>query len=96
VVLSASYDPGWQATVNGRPAPTVMVAPALVGVVVGPGVHRVTFSYAGYGSYTALFVLTLVVLAVLALAPFVWRRMLRSTGAHASGTMGGNDDPPRP
>ena len=63
VVLSASYDPGWHATVNGRPAPTVMVAPALVGVVVGPGVHTVTFSYAGYGSYNALFVLALVVLA---------------------------------
>ena len=64
VVLSASYDPGWHATVNGRPAPTVMVAPALVGVVVGPGVHTVTFSYDGYGSYTALFVLALVVLVV--------------------------------
>ncbi len=96
VVLSASYDPGWQATVNGRPAPTVMVAPALVGVVVGPGVHTVTFSYAGYGSYTALFVLALVVLAGLALAPFAWRRMRRFTGAHAAGTMGGHDDPPRP
>ena len=97
VVLSASYDPGWQATVNGRPAPTVMVAPALVGVVVGPGVHRVTFSYAGYGSYPALFVLALLVLAALALAPFVWRRQRqRSTGAHAAGTMGGRDDPPRP
>ena len=59
VVLSASYDPGWHATVNGRPAPTVMVAPALVGVVVGPGVHTVTFSYGGYGSYPALFVLAL-------------------------------------
>ena len=96
VVLSASYDPGWQATVNGRPAPTVMVAPALVGVVVGPGVHTVTFRYAGYGSYTALFVLALVVLAGLAVAPFAWRRMRRFTGAHAAGTMGGHDDPPRP
>ena len=96
VVLSASYDPGWQATVNGRPAPTVMVAPALVGVVVGPGVHKVTFSYAGYGSYTALFVVAFVVLAGLAVAPFAWRRMRRFTGAHASGTMGGHDDPPRP
>jgi hypothetical protein len=96
VVLSASYDPGWHATVNGRPAPTVMVAPALVGVVVGPGVHTVTFSYAGYGSYTALFVLAFVVLAGLALAPLGWRRLRRSTGAHAAGTMKGYDDPPRP
>ena len=96
VVLSASYDPGWHATVNGRPAPTVMVAPALVGVVVGPGVHTVTFSYAGYGSYTPLFVLAVVVLAVLAVAPLGWRRLRRSTGAHAAGTMGGHDDPPGP
>ena len=96
MVLSASYDPGWQATVNGRPAPTVMVAPALVGVVVGPGVHTVTFRYAGYGSYTALFVLAFVVLAALAVAPFAWRRMRRFTGAHAAATMGANDDPPRP
>jgi hypothetical protein len=95
VVLSASYDPGWQATVNGRPAPTVMVAPALVGVVVGPGVHTVAFTYGGYGSYTALFALALVVLLALALAPLVWRRM-RSTGAGASGTMGGHDEPPQP
>jgi len=77
VVLSASYDPGWHATVDGHPAPTVMVAPALVGVVVGPGVHTVTFSYAGYGSYVPLFVLALVVLVILALAPLVWRRVRR-------------------
>ncbi len=74
VVLSASYDPGWHATVNGHPAPTVMVAPALVGVVVGRGVHTVTFTYGGYGSYVPLFVLALAVLVVLAFAPVVWRR----------------------
>ena len=95
VVLSASYDPGWHATVNGRPAPTVMVAPALVGVVVGPGVHTVTFSYAGYGSYTALFVLAFVVLAALALAPLGWRRLRPSTGARTAATMEPHDDPPR-
>jgi Bacterial membrane protein YfhO len=77
VVLSASYDPGWHATVSGHPAPTVMVAPALVGVVVGPGVHTVTFTYAGYGSYVPLFVLALAVLVVLAFAPLVWRRARR-------------------
>ncbi len=77
VVLSASYDPGWHATVNGRPAPTVMVAPALVGVVVGPGLHTVTFTYDGYGSYDALFILALAVLVVLAVAPLFWRRRQR-------------------
>jgi hypothetical protein len=95
VVLSASYDPGWRATVDGRRAPTVMVAPALVGVVVGPGVHTVAFAYGGYGSYDTLFALALVVLLGLALAPLVWRRM-RSTGAGAAGTMVGHDDPPQP
>jgi hypothetical protein len=77
VVLSASYDPGWHATVDGRPTPTVMVAPALVGVVVGPGTHTVTFHYDGYGSYDALFGLALVVLAALALGPPVWRALRR-------------------
>jgi hypothetical protein len=81
VVLSASYDPGWKATVDGQPAPTVMVAPALVGVVVGPGRHTVTFSYAGFGSYTALFALTLVVLVGLAVGPWLWRRARRRSGS---------------
>ena len=75
VVLSASFDPGWRATVDGDPVPTVMVAPALVGVVVGPGVHTVAFSYAGYGAYEVLFALALVVFVLLALAPVVWRRV---------------------
>ncbi len=78
VVLSASYDPGWHATVNARPTPTVMVAPALVGVVVGPGVHTVSFTYDGYGSYDALFALALVVLVGVAVAPLVWRRTRRA------------------
>jgi hypothetical protein len=77
VVLSASYDPGWTATVDGHPAPTVMVAPALVGVVVGPGVHTVAFSYTGFGSYTLLFVLAAVVLVGLAAGPWLWRRRRR-------------------
>ena len=73
VVLSASYDPGWQANVDGHPAPTVMVAPALVGVVVGPGTHTVAFRYGGYGSYDVLFVLALAVFAVMAAAPWLAR-----------------------
>ncbi|HEY1444745.1 MAG TPA: YfhO family protein [Acidimicrobiales bacterium] len=79
VVLSASYDPGWTVTVNGHPEPTVMVAPALVGVDVGPGVHTVRFSYGGYGTYTLLFLLALLVFAALAVVPSVWRRSRRTT-----------------
>ena len=95
VVLSASYDPGWHATVNGRPAPTVMVAPALVGVVVGPGVHTVLFTYDGYGSYTALFVLAVVTLLAVALGPLAWRRLRRSTAAAVDGgrPLGDNEGP---
>jgi hypothetical protein len=81
VVLSASYDPGWTVNVNGHPKPTVMVAPALVGVVVGPGVHAVEFLYGGYGSYTPLFVLALLVLAGWAIVTVVWwtRRVTAGT-----------------
>jgi hypothetical protein len=78
VVLSASYDPGWTVTVNGHPEPTVMVAPALVGVDVGPGVHTVTFSYGGYGRYTLLFLLALLVFVALAVGPTLWRRYRRT------------------
>jgi hypothetical protein len=84
VVLSASYDPGWRATVDGHPTPTVMLAPALVGVVVGPGVHTVAFDYGGYGSYGALFALALAVFVVLAAAPVVWRRARASRGRHTT------------
>jgi len=63
VVLSASFDPGWQARVDGRPVPTAMVAPALVAVAVGPGTHRVAFSYVGFRFYTPLIALSALVLA---------------------------------
>ncbi|HXZ61259.1 MAG TPA: YfhO family protein, partial [Acidimicrobiales bacterium] len=95
VVLSASYDPGWRATVDGRPTPTVMVAPALVGVVVGPGVHTVAFHYVGYGSYPALFALAVAVLVALAAGPPLWRRFRKRRAAPAAGTtmVGDGDDP---
>ncbi len=67
VVLSASYDPGWAATVDGRPAPTVMVGPAFVAVRAPVGTHRVVFRYHGYRGYSLLFaVCGLTLLAFLA------------------------------
>ncbi|MCU1492629.1 MAG: Bacterial rane protein YfhO, partial [Acidimicrobiaceae bacterium] len=67
VLLSASYDPGWQATVDGRRVATEMVAPALVGVRVGPGLHTVRFVYRGFPDYPQLLLLGAAALVALAL-----------------------------
>jgi hypothetical protein len=68
VVLSASFDPGWSATIDGRPAATEMIAPALVGVVVPPGTHHITFRYTGFGGYPELLALAAVTLLALILS----------------------------
>ncbi|HEY0716679.1 MAG TPA: YfhO family protein, partial [Streptosporangiaceae bacterium] len=74
VVLSASYDPGWTATVNGRPAPVRMVAPALVAVDAPAGTDHVEFRFHGYGGYPELLALSGLTLAVIAAAPAARRR----------------------
>ena len=58
VVLSASFDPGWSVTVDGRPQVTEMLAPALVGASVPAGTHRIAFRYRGYSAYPLLLVLS--------------------------------------
>jgi len=74
VLLKASFDPGWTVTVDGKPATTEMVAPALVGVTVAPGVHRVVFTYRGFGSYPLLFAVALATLLAVGIGPVLWRR----------------------
>lgn len=74
VLLKASYDPSWTATVDGRPVRPVMMAPSLVGVEVGPGRHRIGFRYVAYAAYPALFVIGLLSALVLALLPRCLRR----------------------
>ena len=76
VVLSASFDPGWTATVDGRPQPTQMVAPALVATTIPVGTHRVVFSYHGFDGYPLLFAST-----VLPFAPAAWLRRSRTRRA---------------
>ncbi|HYB88991.1 MAG TPA: YfhO family protein, partial [Streptosporangiaceae bacterium] len=83
-VLSASYDPGWTATVNGRPQPTRMVAPALVAVDVPVGTDHVVFRYHGYGGYPPLLALSSLTLAIAAVAPVCARRPRRRRDAKAS------------
>jgi uncharacterized membrane protein YfhO len=66
VVLSASFDPGWTATVDGRPQHTEMVAPALVATTVPAGTHRIIFRYRGWQSYPLLFAVGAAALVALA------------------------------
>jgi len=84
VVLSASYDPGWAATVNGRRRPARMVAPALVAVDVPAGTDHVTFRFHGYGDYLELLVLSGLALAILAVAPICLRRVKRRKSQRAA------------
>ena len=59
VVLSASFDPGWQASVDGHNVKTQMLAPALISVPVPAGVHTVSFHYQGFQYYLELGVFSL-------------------------------------
>ncbi len=76
VVLSASFDPGWTATVDGRSQPTEMVAPALVATAVPAGTHRVVFHYAGFRGYALLFAISAATLLAL-----LWAKVARTHAA---------------
>jgi hypothetical protein len=84
VVLSSSFDPGWSATVDGRPAGVQMISPALVGVAAPPGLHRITFRYTGFGWYPELFALAAIdLLAVAAASRTCTYRIKKWRGAKA-------------
>jgi hypothetical protein len=68
VVLSASFDPGWTATVDGRRQRTEMIAPALVATTVPAGTHRIIFRYRGWRDYPLLFAISAAALIALAYA----------------------------
>jgi hypothetical protein len=62
VLLAATFDPRWTATIDGRPASPIMMAPSLVGVDVPPGEHVVEFRYDPISTYPLLLTFGLVVL----------------------------------
>jgi hypothetical protein len=86
VVLSASFDRGWTARIDGRPAKVFPVAPALVATRVPAGVHTATFRYVGFSSYLALFLLSGVSTVSLAVVDWKRRRGQRG-GRHVEGRL---------
>jgi hypothetical protein len=78
VLLKATYDPRWTATVDGRSVKPVMTAPSLVSVDVPAGRHVVRFRYAPYGHYPLL--LTIGALTLIGLALYPRRALLERVG----------------
>ena len=79
-VLSASFDPGWTAIVDGRSRPTQMIAPALVATAIPAGTHTIEFRYHGFHGYPLLFALSGLTLAAILSAQAIQKR-------HAKGTI---------
>jgi hypothetical protein len=75
LLLSATYDPGWHVLVNGHPAATVMLAPALTGVDLPQGVYHVVFRYTGYQWYPELWAFGLAGLAGAFVLGRRWHRL---------------------
>jgi hypothetical protein len=68
LVLADRWDPDWQATVGGAPAPVLRVDGILRGVSLPPGRHTVTFSYRSDGLALGLRVAAVAALLVVGVA----------------------------
>ena len=51
LLLKVSFDPRWEATMDGAPVPVLHAAPNFMAVVVPPGEHTVRFRYHSPWSY---------------------------------------------
>jgi hypothetical protein len=96
VLLKATYDRRWTATVDGRPVKPVMMAPSLVGVDVQPGRHEVRFAYRPYDRYPLLLAVGFVALLGLVVVPR--RQALRMWASNRRRVRDANDAvaPPLP
>jgi uncharacterized membrane protein YfhO len=73
LVVSDAWDPGWKATVDGKDADVERVNYVMRGVRVGPGAHRVEFTYRPW-SFTVGWIMSLAAVVVLLGALVWWRR----------------------
>jgi hypothetical protein len=76
LMLADTFDPGWSATVDGRPAPIRPADAAFRAVYLAAGEHRVVFTYRPAGFAAGLAVTAAGAAAALAL--LIWPRRLRT------------------
>jgi hypothetical protein len=82
LLASVAYDPGWQATVDGRPAPVSILAPAVMGVAVGRGLHTIVLQFHGFRWYPELWALSVLTLVSIGALERRSRYGRQASGAH--------------
>ncbi|MEN9594980.1 MAG: hypothetical protein RLY23_1463 [Actinomycetota bacterium] len=81
VMLKASFDPNWRATVDGKPVTAQMLAPSFVGVPVPAGQHTIEFKYQSFKWTWVLVLFGALALIALAIVP---RRLEQRRGTSAT------------
>ena len=81
-VFLEQFDAGWNASLDGRPAPVLRVNLAMRGVFLLPGAHRIALSYAppGWRAGIALSAASLLFLVVLLVVSRLRRRTIAQPG----------------
>lgn len=86
LVLSDTWFPGWQVTVDGRSAPIDRVDYLLRGVPLSPGSHRIVFSYNPSSFRTGWLVSVVATFMVAAALVVAWTRRRRVNGHQGAET----------
>jgi hypothetical protein len=74
LVLTDTWAPGWEAAVDAAGAPVLRVDEAFRGVLVGPGRHRIVFSYVPSFTFLGFALALVAVLLAVGLAGTIRRR----------------------
>jgi uncharacterized membrane protein YfhO len=72
VVLLERYDPNWQATIDGQPAPVLRANQLFRAVYAGAGQHQIRFAYHQRGLLPGLTISLLTLAALIALRFSRW------------------------
>jgi hypothetical protein len=86
VVADSLQQPGWSATMDGKPVALLPADHAMVAVAVPTGVHRVVLSYTVPGQHTGIVVTGAAFFACLAISALWWRRRRRPVNGESTGS----------